>query len=289
MNVVAPKQKLTVRPLGEYIGAEVTGIDLTQPLDEETRKRLHEALVRHIALVIRDQKFTARQFLDAALVFGEPMDRNFLTYSVPGVPYVHEVSSRQRNKDGSVVMTGSRWHTDHTNEEYPPKFTTLYAVELPEKGGGTSIANMRAGYDSLPEDVKKRIDGMKTENVIAGSASNYMNTDRIATQQELNPDPVLQPLARTNPDTGAKALYFHPHKTERIVGMEPEASQALLKELLEKALKPEFVYSHKWRRGDMLIWDNRSALHKADYDYDPKDTSQHRMMYRMLIRGERPY
>lgn len=289
MNVIAAKDKMVVRRISENIGAEVTGIDLTQPLDDETRQDLYKALVDNIALVIRDQKFTAEQFLAAGKIFGEPMDRNYLTYSVPGVPFVHEVSSHQRSKDGTVVMVGPRWHTDHTNEECPPKFTTLYALEMPRNGGGTSIANMRAGYDRLPDDVKARIDGMQTENVIVGSAVTYQNSDRYVSQAELNPDPVLQPLVRTNPDTGAKALYFHPHKTERIVGMDPESSQKLLDEVLEQALRPEFVYSHAWKLGDMLIWDNRSALHKANYDYDPKDTTQHRRLYRMLIRGERPH
>lgn len=289
MNVIAAKQQMTVRKMTEHVGAEVTGLDLTQPVDDETREQLYRALVENIGLVIRDQTFTAHQFLDAARLFGEPMARNFDNYNLKDLPLVHEVSSQQRNKDGSVIYTGKRWHTDHTNEEHPPKFTVLYAIELPEKGGGTSLANMRAGYASLPDAVKARIDGMQTENVIAGSASNYMNSDRIASQNALKPKPVLQPLVRTNPDTGTKALYFHPHKTETIVGMAPEAAQELLNEVLEQALKPEFIYSHEWRLGDMLIWDNRSALHKANYDYDPNDTNQPRRLYRTMIRGERPY
>jgi alpha-ketoglutarate-dependent taurine dioxygenase len=290
MNVVAAKQKMTVTPISKHIGAEVTGIDLTKPVDAETKQQLHDVLVQNIALVVRDQSFTAAQFFTAATLFGEPMERNFSEYALADVPYVHAVSSRHRNKDGSVVKVGPRWHTDHTNEERPPKFTTLYAVELPSKGGGgTSIANMRAGYESLPDAVKAQIDGRQTENVIAGSAANYLNVDRLDAQKEANPDPVLQPLVRTNPDTGARALYFHPNKMECIAGMDPESSQALLKDVLEQALRDEFIYSHEWKLGDMLIWDNRSAMHKANFDFDPEDVTQHRLMYRTLIRGERPY
>ena len=280
---------MKITKLSEHIGAEVTGIDLRQPVDDATRRALNKAVVDHIALVIRDQDFTPHQFLEAGKLFGEPMDRDYLDYSIPGVPFVHEVSSRQRSKDGTVKMVGPRWHTDHTHQEYPPKHTALFAVELPAKGGGTSIANMRAGYAALPDSLKRRIDGMKTVNVIVGSAVSYLNTDRVNDQKRLNPDPILQPLVRTNPDSGGKALYFHPHKTENIVGMTPEESQALLDELLEHAMKPEFVYSHPWRLGDMLIWDNRSALHKANYDYDPMDVTQHRRLYRVLIKGERPH
>ena len=188
-----------------------------------------------------------------------------------------------------VKKVGPRWHSDHTNKEYPPKFTCLYAVELPAKGGGTSVANMRAGYEALPEDMKRRIDGMKTANVIVGSIVPYENSDRRETQKLKNPDPIFQPLVRTNPDTGGKALYFHPSKTEYVGGLSPQESQALLDELLTYALRPEFVYSHPWRLGDMFLWDNRSALHKANYDYDPADVSQHRLLYRILIKGELPH
>ncbi len=286
---VLTKPKMKITKLSQHIGAEVTGIDLTQPINEATRRELHQAVVDNIALVIRDQKFTPEQFLAAGQLFGEPMDRDHLTYSIPGVPFVHEVSSRHRSKDGSVKKVGPRWHSDHTNKEYPPKFTCLYAVELPAKGGGTSIANMRAGYDSLPEHLKQRIEGRKTANVIVASGITYHNNDRLETQREKNPEPIFQPLVRTNPDTGGKALYFHPTKTEFITGIDPAESQALLDELVSYALKPEFVYSHPWRLGDMLLWDNRSALHKANYDYDPADVSQHRLLYRVLIKGELPH
>jgi taurine dioxygenase len=94
---------------------------------------------------------------------------------------------------------------------------------------------------------------------------------------------------RTNPDTGRKAIFFHPRRVRNIVGMTPEDSEKLLDELLERALQPEYIYNHDWTLGDMLIWDNRSALHKANYDYDPTDMTQHRCMYRMLVNGERPY
>ncbi len=280
---------MQVNKLTEHIGAEVSGIDLCRPVDTETRQALNKAVVDNIALVIRDQSFTPQQFLAAMTLFGEPMEPNDLDHSIPGLPFVHEVSSRRRKTDGTVEKFGVRWHTDHTHEECPPKHTALYAVELPAKGGGTSFVNMRAGYASLPGEVRRRIDGMKTVNVVFGSAAKYDSSDRVNYRDDRNIAPILQPLVRTNPDSGSKALYFHPKKTENIVGMSPEESQALLDRLLADALKPEYVYSHQWRKGDMLIWDNRSALHKADYDYDPMDATQHRLLYRMLIRGERPY
>ena len=127
---------------------------------------------------------------------------------------------------------------------------------------------------------------MTTVNVRLGSAvKDRYNTLAIAAQQEGNVLPVLHPLVRTNPDSGRKALYFNPNKTENIVGMSPEASQELLDDLLQRVLQPEFLYTHPWRRGDMLIWDNRSAVHKANYDYD---MTQRRLLYRVIVQGERP-
>ena len=162
---------MKITKLSEHIGAEVTGIDLTQPVDEETRRGLNQAVVDNIALVIRDQKFTPQQFLAAGKLFGEPMDRDHLDYSIPGVPFVHEVSSRHRSKDGSSQEGRRRAGTPTTPTTNTRRSTPcLYAVELPAKGGGTSVANMRAGYAALPDELKQRIDGMKTANVIVGSA-----------------------------------------------------------------------------------------------------------------------
>ena len=281
---------MKITKLSPHVGAEVTGIDLRQPVDAETRRRLNEAVVENVALVIRDQTFTPEQFLAAASLFGDPMERDLKDYSIPGVPFVHPVSSRHKSKDGTRIKVGARWHSDHTNQLYPPKHTVLYAVELPDSGGNTNVANTRAGYAALPDDLKRRLDGMKTANVIVGSAVKQQkaafDSDRVKWQEREKPAPILQPLVRTNPDNGTKALYFHPNKVENIVGMGAEESQELLNDLLERAVKPEFVYSHKWRMGDMFLWDNRSALHKAGFDYDE---NQHRLLYRVLIKGELPY
>jgi taurine dioxygenase len=272
--------------LTPHVGAEVTGIDLREPVDDETRRRLNAAVVEHVALVVRGQDFTPGQYLAAVSLFGEPMEQHFTQYAVPGHPLVHEVSNRHRDKSGKQVKHGAGWHTDHTNHVRPPKYTSLYAVVLPSSGGDTAIANMRAGYEALPEALRRRIEGMKTVNVFQGSASATWSGQSADAQAERRPEPVLQPLVRTNPDNGTRALYFHPVKTENIAGMDPAQSQALLDELLEGAVRDEFVYRHRWRKGDMLIWDNRAALHRASFDYDPRE---HRLLYRVLVRGERPF
>ena len=276
---------MKITRLSTHIGAEATGTDLRMPVAAQTRRRLNAAVVEHVALVIREQVFTPEQYLAAVSLFGEPMEQHFTQYALPGCPLVHEVSNRHTDKSGKRVKHGADWHTDHTNHVRPPKYTSLYAVSLPSSGGDTAIVNMRAGYEALPDAIKQKIGAMKTVNVFQGSASARYSGQSADAQAERKPEPVLQPLVRTHPENGTKALYFHPVKAENIVGMDAEESQALLKDLLERSVRPEFIYSHKWRKGDMLIWDNRAAMHRASFDYDP---SEYRLLYRVLVRGEVP-
>ena len=276
---------MQVTKLGVHVGAEVTGIDLRDPVDDDVRRALNAAVVENVALVIRDQDFTPEQYLAAVALFGEPMEQHFTQYALPGCPLVHEVSNRHADKSGKRVKHGADWHTDHTNHVRPPKYTSLYAVALPSSGGDTAVVNMRAGYEALSDEVRQSIQGMKTVNVFQGSASARYSGQSADAQVDKKPEPVLQPLVRTHPENGTKALYFHPVKAENIVGMGAAESQALLGELLQHAIRPEFIYRHKWRKGDMLIWDNRAAMHRAYFDYD---SSEYRLLYRVLVRGELP-
>jgi len=287
--MVAEKQTLKISKIKEHIGAEVTGIDLREPIDEESRRRLYDALVDNVALVIRDQKFTAAEFQAAASLFGELMEDQNRRYLAPGLPLVSVLSNRHKDSKGNQakVAKNATWHTDHTNQEFPPKFTTLYPVELPDSGGGTSVCNMRDAYEALPEDLRQRITNMKTANTLISSArAEIGNPDILSDQQEKKSEFTIQPLVRTHPERGTKAIWFHTGKTEKILGMEPVETQEFLAELLETAIRPEFVYVHEYKLGDMLIVDNRSAMHRAGFDYDH---SQHRMLYRALVRGERPH
>lgn len=289
MSVLANDQTMNIRKIKDHIGAEVTGIDLRKPIDEATRTRLYDALVDNVALVVRDQEFTAAEYQAAAGLFGELMEDQNRRYLVDDLPLVSVLSNRHKDSQGKTakVAKNATWHTDHTNQEFPPKFTMLYPVALPDSGGGTSICNMRAAYEALPEDLQQRIAGMKTANTLISSARmDQGNPDIVRDQQGLEGGPRIQPLVRTHPERGTKAIWFHKGKTETILGMEPAETQEFLAELLETAIRPEFVYVHTYKPGDMLIVDNRSAMHKAGFDYDH---SQHRMLYRILVKGDRPH
>ena len=163
----------------------------------------------------------------------------------------------------------------------------LYAVAVPEKGGETSVCNSRAAYEALPEELKRKIDGMKTENTLVSSVRfNNANPDIVRDQLESTKPPTIHPLVRTHPDTGTKAVWFHKSKTETVTGLTPEETQEFLQNLRDKITQPQFCYAHQYQPGDLLIIDDRASLHKAGFAADP---NQHRRLYRMLVRGDRPH
>ncbi|MBL4720157.1 MAG: TauD/TfdA family dioxygenase [Alphaproteobacteria bacterium] len=288
MNALTKKQTMKVTPIKEHIGAEITGLDLRQPLEEETRQALYDALVDNVVIVIRNQQFTAPEFANAGRLFGDLMEDQNRRYLAPGEPMVSTLSNRHLDSNGkqAKVSKTATWHTDHTNQEFPPKFTSLYPIELPGGGGGTAVFNSRAGFEALPQDMKDRITDMKTANNLVSSArANVANPDNMRDQGALDGKIMIQPLVQTHPDRGSKAIWFHTGKTENILGMKPKETQEFLAELLELAIKPEFTYVHEYTLGDMLIVDNRSALHQARFDYDH---TKHRHLYRLLVRGDRP-
>ena len=281
---------MQVTRIKEHIGAEVTGIDLRKPLDADTKKRLNEAAAEHVALVVRDQfDFTPAEYQTAAENFGELMEDQNRRYIADGVPLVSILDNQFTDSKGgpAKVMKNGTWHTDHTNQELPPKFTMLYAVAVPDKGGGTSVCNSRAAYEALPDDVKLKIADAKTENTLISSARMKTgNPDIVKAQLEATKPPTVHPLVRTHPETGTKAAWFHKAKTETVTGMSPEETQDFLQDLTDRITQPQFCYANEYKKGDLLIIDDRASLHKAGFDYDH---SQHRRLYRMLVRGERPY
>jgi taurine dioxygenase len=283
-------QAMKIEKVKEHIGAIVTGIDLACPIDGATRKKLYDAVVENVVLVIRGQEhLTPGQLQAAGEMFGELMEDQNRRYLVDGFPLISVLDNRHLDSKGQPAKVGGNatWHTDHTNQELPPKFTMLYAVAVPDKGGGTSVCNSRAGYEALPDDVKLKIADAKTENTLISSARMKTgNPDIVKAQLEATKPPTVHPLVRTHPETGTKAAWFHKAKTETVTGMSPEETQDFLQDLTDRITRPQFCYTHEYKKGDLLIIDDRASLHKAGFDYDH---SQHRRLYRMLVRGDRPY
>ncbi len=288
MNVVVQQPTLAVTKLTPNMGVEITGIDLNKPLDSATRQRLIDALHEHIFIVVRDQHFTPDQFIAAGRLFGKLQEQDQPEiYGLPGYPEIRQVSNMHKDKSGNIAKYSPEWHTDHTHYTIPPKYTALYPVTLPTDtiGGGTSFCNTRLGYARLPDDLKQKITPMKTVNVLAGSAARNAKSTSVEGMQAGNKNTAIQPLVRTHPDHGSKAVYFHPKKTENVIGMTPEDTQDMLDDLMVRMVQPDTTYTHQWRMGDFLMWDNRSSLHKAGNNYDK---SQLRLFYRIIVEGEKP-
>jgi len=265
---------ITITRLHPSLGAEIGGVDLSRPIDAATKQALNVALGEHLALVFRGQSFTPDQYLQAAEVFGPPMRQHYSQHNMPEYPDIGLVWHRNGQRPAE------RWHTDHTNRERPPAATILYGVEIPPSGGGTSVANMRAAYNALPETEQARLAGLSTVNRLDAH-----HPDTRAEDREKFDIPIVHPMVRTHPVHGSRAVYFHVTKAHQIVGMTPEGSSAYMNDLLERMIKPEITYHHAWRKGDVLVIDDRATMHRAHGDYD---RSQSRVLWRIIAEGDRP-
>ena len=265
--------QVRITRLHPSLGAEVAGVELDKPIDETTRQALERALADHLALVFRDQSLTPDQYLAAAAVFGPPMEQHYSQHNMPGFPLIGLIWHRNGQQPAE------QWHTDHTNRERPPAATILYGVEIPSAGGGTSVANMRAAYVALPEDERRRLESLKTFNGLDGHA------DTRQEDQEKYGKPIEHPMVRTHPVHGTRAVYFHISKATHIGGMTPEASKTFMRDLLDRVIQPGIVYHHEWRKGDVLVIDDRATMHRAHGDYD---RSQSRVLWRIIVEGDRP-
>lgn len=261
-----------IAPIREHIGGTVTGLDLNNVTDG-VAVRLREALTTHAVLVFRGQKLEPPELLKAVNVFGEPERQNYSQFNHPNYPDIGilDYEGEQTPAD--------RWHTDHTNRECPPKATVFYAFAVPSRGGDTSFADMRASFAALPDRTRRHLDSLKTVNSFDGQFE-VKERDR----QDFG-KPVVHPLVRTHSEAGGKALYFHILKASHIIGWTPKESRQFLEELLESAIQPAFVYRHEWGVGDLVIVDNRSAMHRVHDDYD---RSEKRLLHRIILKGDRP-
>jgi taurine dioxygenase len=276
---------LRFTPLGDALGVAAEGIDLNQPLDGNTAAALREALLDRLVLCIRGQDLAPAGYRDAMRIFGTPLIRRQVTQH-PEIEEINILSPAERDVlgDGKPLVNGAWWHTDDSFMAVPCSLTMLYAIEVPAVGGDTQFTNMAAAYAGLPEETKARIAGLKVIHVYESSRARNPVAKRPPEEMAKMP-PVRHPLVRTHPDTGRKALYMNPNRMEQVEGMERAASDALLDELIEHATQERYQYRHKWRKGDIVVWDNRALMHKANPDYAP---GAPRIMHRIVVEGTAP-
>ena len=276
---------MKITPLGNVMGAEVTGVDLNQPLSAAERDQLAAAFLEHLLLCVRDQRFAdIGAFLNASRNFGTPKVQHMESFRLDEHPEAGVVSSEDRDvKDGKRIIRGTMFHTDESFIAEPPKATVLYAVQVPGQGGATRYVNMRLAYETLDADTQAEIDNLTAMHYY-GKKRAGRKVPSLTDEQLKNTPPVAHPVVRTHDETGAKALYVHETMTDYVVDMDPAASEALLQRLyVHSTQNPALQYHHRWRTGDFVIWDNRATLHAATADYQE---AEKRLLYRTMIRGQ---
>lgn len=270
-------------------GVTITGLDLSQPLAPGVWERIREAFRDHHVVVFPDQVLNREQQYAFAANFGEIQAHGGRAAQTKRYAVAHVISNLDSAGNpvdrSSSPVSNYRWHTDKPYYPAPPMLTALYAVELPPHGGDTEFANTAMGYTTLPEDIKRRIAGLRVVFYWGASArkSNGSPANEAAARED---PPVDHPLVRTHPETGCKALYLGNHASH-ILGMPATEGRALLDELLEHTTRPQFVYAHHWRKGHLVIWDNRCLLHRAVANYDI--SRYRRVLHRSVVRGTVPF
>ncbi len=283
---------LHLRPLHALFAAEATGVDLREPLDDAALAGIVAALDRYAVLVLPAQPLTDDQQMAFSGRLG-PLETTIKAYRADHKPrldlHISDVSNLDENnrvlaEDDRRRMNGlgnRLWHTDSSFKPVPARYSLLSARTIPAEGGETEFADLRAAWDALPEPMQRRIEGLVAEHSILHSRGTIGFTD-FSEEERARLQPVPQTLVRTHPGSGRKTLYLASH-AGAIRGMKLPEARLLLLDLMEHATQRQFVYRHRWRVGDLVIWDNRCTMHRAR----PYDLSVPRDMHRTTVSDER--
>ena len=272
---------LELKPVSPAIGIDIAGLDVSKPLDDATFGRVRQAWYEGLILLFRNQALDEKQQADFGARFGElgkVLNKHGGSGSHPGVMYISNIVENGR-LIGALPDGEMYFHSDQCYVERPAMATMLYAMEIPSRGGNTLFANMYRAYETLTDEVKAKLAGKKAWNVY-----DYQGNPTRRGMAAADAPRCAHPLFRTHPATGRKALYANRLMTVAIEGMAPAESDRLLELLFDHAERPEFVYQHAWRPGDLILWDNRCTLH-ARTDFD---ASERRKLRRVALLGEVP-
>ena len=272
---------LQTKPLSPALGAEIIGVDLRREMDDGFAGRLLEVWHRDLVILLRDQHLSEEDQVRFAERFGPPAMIHTKQF-VRKHPAVMLISNIREDGEpiGALPDGEMHFHSDQCYKERPAKASMLYAIEVPSKGGNTLFANAYAAYETLPTDIKWRIEGRRALNAYDYDAAATKRGTKIADGVPT----YVHPVVRTHPATDRKALYVNRLMTVRIVDMPEEESSELLDFLFDHQEQRKFIYEHVWRVGDILMWDNRCTLHaRTDFSADER-----RLMRRVTILGEKP-
>jgi taurine dioxygenase len=283
-------QAFEIRPFSGAVGAEIIGLDLSRPINDQDFSRIHRAHLDHHVVVFRDQRITPEQQIAFSRRFGVLQIHVLKQFLLAGHPEILIVSNIIENGQSiGLGDAGKFWHSDLSYKELPSLGSMLHAQELPAEGGDTLFANQHTAWEGLPAHLQRAVAGLKAEHSYLARYEELRerNPWRPAlTQAQIGEvKPAVHPVVRTHPETGRKALFVSEHFTTRILGLPEDESRSLLAELFERSTRPEHIYRHRWQPQDMVFWDNRSLMHLAAGCPD----SQRRKLYRTTIEGDVPF
>jgi taurine dioxygenase len=282
-------------PLTANIGAEITGVDLSNELDEETFSAIRNAFYEYSVIVFRNQKITEEQQIRFSLRFGKLEKHVLSQYLHPRYPEIFIVSNIVENgRNIGAYDAGRYWHSDLSYKPAPSLASLLYAIEIPHHDSGqplgdTCFASVTRAYDALPEAVKQRLVGLQALNSLEHRFKKLQadgDKNAIITEEQKKVSEAVHPVVRTHPVTGKKCIFVNEGQTDHILDLPEKEGEELLVLLCQQCIRKEFVYRHKWRVGDALMWDNCAAQHLAIADYQ---LPQRRLMHRTTLSGTVPF
>ncbi len=281
----------SVNRLSPALGAEIIGLDVSKPLSGNLFGEIRQVLNEADGLaVLREQKLTPEQHIEFSRQFGplfgeaEQLQDTVKPYLLPGHPQIYRVSNKV--VDGKLQgrqRSGTYWHSDVSFRKNPAMVSILYGIEVPALGGDTIFTNMTLAYEALSGAMKDMIAPLKAVHSFTGANSTGWAHEKIQNQDLDGTNIAEHPVVRVHPDTGRKCLFVNPGNTTHLSNFSKQESQIILDFLYRHAIRPEFQYRHRWRPGDLVIWDNRSTLHYAIADY-----TADRYMHRTTVIGEVP-
>lgn len=296
----ATVQSWVCNKLGEALGAEIVGLDLSKDMSDEEFDSLIDCFHENAVLVIRNQTLQPEQHIAFSKRIGPLQVHIQSTYHLPGYPEIYSISNclDENGKPIGLADAGKVWHTDLSYMKEPSRCSLLHALEVPHDDDGTPLGNTlfintQVAYERLPDEMKQRIKGLKAvhnyqyiyDQIQSIKREGVANLVPLTDEQKKKVPPTEHPIVIAHPFTGKPILFVNEGITERIVGMDEAESKALLAELYAHLQKPEFKYTHKWRVGDLLMWDNFSTQHLAMHDYE---LPRRRRMRRTTVQGSQP-
>ncbi len=290
-----------VRTTSAALGADIEWVDLARDLAAETVDAVKQAWSDHLVLRFRGQRLDDDQLMRFSAYFGEldwapviaasrvkvPGEDRHVESAEEGRQYISVISNIIENGKaiGALGAYESIWHTDMSYNPEPPSASALYALEVPQSGGDTGFANMYLAYDTLPEALRRKVEGRVCRHDASRNSAGELRRGSTEVTDPRQAPGADHPIVRTHPVTGRKALFLGRRRNAYIQGLALEDSEELLDALWAHATRPELTWYQQWQVGDLVLWDNRCVLHRRD-EFDPQSR---RLMHRSQIKGDRPF